>query len=179
MQRLADPNLFKTIKELFVLSFPIIIGQLGQMLIGAGDVYIASLHSTTAVASIGVANGFINPIFLFGIGLMMGVSPILAIKLGKGEDMRSSLKSIMVYSAIAGIVLSLITTVFGREIVGLIGIKEELVESVYFYMSVVAWSFPFALAFQAGKEYLQAFEEVVVPNLMALGAVALNLVLNY
>ena len=100
MQRLADPNLFKTIKELFVLSFPIIIGQLGQMLIGAGDVYIASLHSTTAVASIGVANGFINPIFLFGIGLMMGVSPILAIKLGKGEDMRSSLKSIMVYSAI-------------------------------------------------------------------------------
>jgi len=179
VQRLADPNLFKTIKELFVLSFPIIIGQLGQMLIGAGDVYIASLHSTTAVASIGVANGFINPIFLFGIGLMMGVSPILAIKLGKGEDMRSSLKSIMVYSAIAGIVLSLITTVFGREIVGLIGIKEELVESVYFYMSVVAWSFPFALAFQAGKEYLQAFEEVVVPNLMALGAVALNLVLNY
>ncbi|MBC75663.1 MAG: hypothetical protein CME64_06575 [Halobacteriovoraceae bacterium] len=179
MQRLASPNLFKTIKDLFVLSFPIIIGQLGQMLIGAGDVYIASLHSTQAVASIGVANGFINPIFLFGIGLMMGVSPILAIKLGKGEKMRSSLKSIMVYSIIAGLILSLVTSLFGREIVNLIGIQPELIEPVTFYMSVVAWSFPFALAFQAGKEYLQAFEEVVVPNLMALVAVALNLVLNY
>ncbi|MCO4753637.1 MAG: MATE family efflux transporter [Bacteriovoracaceae bacterium] len=149
------------------------------MLIGAGDVYIASLHSTKTVAAIGVANGFINPIFLFGIGLMMGVSPLLAIKLGKGEKVRNSLGSIMAYSFGAGIVLSLITTIFGETLVELIGIEPELVEPVTFYMSVVAWSFPFALAFQAGKEYLQAFEEVVAPNLMALAAVALNVVVNY
>ncbi len=85
----------KTVKELFALAFPIILGHLGQMLIGAGDVFVATLYSTTTVAAIGVATGFLNPIFLFGIGLMMGVSPVIASKIGRGEKMRSSLTSVL------------------------------------------------------------------------------------
>lgn len=169
----------KNVKELFALSFPIILGQLGQMLIGAGDVYVASLHSTSTVAAIGVANGFINPIFLFGIGLTMGVSPALAIKIGKGQNMRASLKSILVYALAAGIALSVIMSALNLFVVDLVGIEEELVAPVKQYISIVAWSFPFALVFQAGKEYLQAFEEVIAPNMMALGAVVLNIVVNY
>lgn len=149
------------------------------MLIGAGDVYVASLHSTSTVAAIGVANGFINPIFLFGIGLTMGVSPALAIKIGKGQNMRASLKSILVYALAAGIALSVIMSALNLFVVDLVGIEEELVAPVKQYISIVAWSFPFALVFQAGKEYLQAFEEVIAPNMMALGAVVLNIVVNY
>lgn len=169
----------KTVKELLALSFPIILGQLGQMLIGAGDVYIASLHSTTTVAAIGVATGFVNPIFLFGIGLTMGVSPVLAIKIGRGQNMRSSLKSILLFALLSGVCLSIVMSFFGVYLVDLSGIEKELVEPVKQYIGIVAWSFPFAMLFQAGKEYLQAHEEVVVPNLMALGAVVLNLAVNY
>ncbi|MEX0798481.1 MAG: MATE family efflux transporter, partial [Bacteriovoracaceae bacterium] len=140
---------------------------------------IASLHSTQTVAAIGVANGFINPIFLFGIGLMMGVSPLLAIKIGKGQNPRSYLKSIIVCSFLFGLALSALMALVNESLVEMIGIEEALVEPVKLYISIVAWSFPFAMAFQAAKEYLQAFEEVVVPNLLSLGAVALNIGLNY
>lgn len=169
----------KTVKELFALSFPIILGQLGQMLIGAGDVYVASLHSTTTVAAIGVANGFINPVFLFGIGLMMGVSPALSIKIGKGQNMRRSLKSVLGFSLLAGVALTLITLVLNNFTVDLAGIDPSLIGPVKQYVEIVAWSFPFALIFQAGKEYLQAHEEVMAPNLMALAAVVLNIIVNY
>ena len=63
-------NIKTAIKELTNLSLPIILGQVGMMLIGVGDTYIASSYSTEAVAAIGLANGVINPVFLFGIGLM-------------------------------------------------------------------------------------------------------------
>lgn len=170
---------FKAVKDLFSLAFPIILGQLGQMLIGAGDVFVATLHSTQTVAAIGVATGFLNPIFLFGIGLMMGVSPVIAAKIGKGEDMRRSLSSVLLIAFMSGVFLSLVMIGVSEFLVDFASIEPELVAPVKEYISIVAWSFPFALVFQAGKEYLQAFEEVMAPNLLALGAVALNIALNY
>jgi len=170
---------FKTVKDLFSLAFPIILGQLGQMLIGAGDVFVATLYSTTTVAAIGVATGFLNPIFLFGIGLMMGVSPVIAAKIGRGEDMRRSLSSVLSIAFGVGILLSLIMIGVSEFLVDFAGIEPELVTPVKEYISIVAWSFPFALVFQAGKEYLQAFEDVMAPNLLALAAVVLNIGLNY
>ena len=111
---------FKSIKSLFLLSLPIIAGQIGQMLIGTGDVYIAGLYSTQTVGAIGVANGLINPIFLFGIGLMMGISPVLAIDHSKNKDHKSSLLSILIYAAAMGLGLSLLCFILSFFIVEII-----------------------------------------------------------
>ncbi|MBT4793251.1 MAG: MATE family efflux transporter [Halobacteriovoraceae bacterium] len=166
------------ILNLLKLSIPIIIGQLGQMLIVAGDVYIATMFSTKSVASIGLASGFINPIFLFGIGLMMGISPSLAVLRGEGKDEKKSLSSVLVYSAVVGLVLTLLM-LFLNQFVHLFGIDEALIPSIRSYISIVSWSFPFAIIFQGLKEYLQSFEKVIIPNLMSIIAVFLNLVINY
>jgi MATE family multidrug resistance protein len=171
-------NLSKAVKSILKLSIPIIIGQLGQMLIVAGDVYIATMYSTKSVASIGVAGGIINPVFLFGIGLMMGVSPSLATMRGEGADEKKSLTSIIIYSAVVGVVLTFIMLII-NEFVYVFGVKEELIPSIKQYISIVAWSFPFAIIFQGMKEYLQSFEKVFLPNLLAISAVIINLGLNY
>jgi MATE family multidrug resistance protein len=171
-------NLSTAVKSILKLSVPIIIGQLGQMLIVAGDVYIATMYSTKSVAAIGVAGGIINPVFLFGIGLMMGVSPSLAVMRGEGGDEKKSLTSIIVYSAVTGLILTFVMLII-NEFVDIFGIKEELIPSIKQYISIVAWSFPFAIIFQGMKEYLQSFEKVFLPNLLAISAVVINLGLNY
>lgn len=171
-------NLSRAIKSILKLSIPIIIGQLGQMLIVAGDVYIATMYSTKSVAAIGVAGGIINPVFLFGIGLMMGVSPSLAVMRGEGADEKKSLSSILLYSSVTGVILTFIT-LFVNEFVHVFGVQEELIPSIKQYISIVAWSFPFAIIFQGMKEYLQSFEKVFLPNLLAILAVIINLGLNY
>ena len=168
---------FKSIKSLFILSLPIIAGQIGQMLIGTGDVYIAGLYSTKTVGAIGVANGLINPIFLFGIGLMMGISPVLAIDSSKNKDTQKSLSSILIYSFIVGIVLSLITFIF-TFFIDLFPLEPALIPSIKTYIQIVTWSFPFAYLYQAIKEYLQAREEVFWPNLLSLIAVVVNVGVN-
>jgi MATE family multidrug resistance protein len=168
----------KVLKDLFLFSLPIIFGQMGVMLISAGDMYVASAHSTLSVASIGVATGVFNPVFLFGIGLMMGISPSMAIKRGKGEDTHKYLKSAIVYSLLVGLALTIIMLIV-NQFVPYFGIEKEMVKPVQRYIEIIAWSFPFGLVFQAIKEFLQSFEKVFMTNFIALVAVVVNLGFNY
>lgn len=168
----------KVIKDLFLFSLPIIFGQMGIMLVGAGDMYVASAHSTLSVASIGVATGVFNPIFLFGIGLMMGISPSMAIRRGKGEDTHKYLKSSIVYSLIVGFALTFVMLLV-NQFVPYMGIEKDMVDPIMRYINVVAWSFPFGFVFQAIKEFLQSFEKVFMTNFIALIAVVVNLGFNY
>ena len=164
--------------SLIGLFFPIILGQLGQMLITAGDVYVAGLYSTNSVAAIGVAGGIINPFLLFGIGLMMGISPFMAYLRGKGQNVENQLSSVLFYSFSIGIFFSLLMF-FTSDYVELFGVVEELVKPIRTYIKIVAWSFPFAILFQAVKEFLQAKEKVMVPNIISISSVFINVGLNF
>src|SRR5574344_1221375 len=64
------------IKELLTIASPIIMGNLGFILIGIGDVVIAGRHSTDTFAAISIATAIINCIMTFGIGLIGGISPL-------------------------------------------------------------------------------------------------------
>ena len=65
-------------KELLNIALPIIMGNLGFILIGAGDVLIAGHHSTDTLAAISIATAITNCIQTFGIGLISSVSPLLS-----------------------------------------------------------------------------------------------------
>lgn len=65
-------------KELLNIALPIIMGNLGFILIGAGDVLIAGRHSTDTLAAISIATAITNCIQTFGIGLIASVSPLLS-----------------------------------------------------------------------------------------------------
>lgn len=171
-------KLSTAISRLILLSIPIIIGQIGQMLIGAGDVFIASMHGTSTVAAVGVANGSVNPILLLGLGLMMGISPALAILRGKGKAKGNELSTMIFYALVIGL-LSLVITLSYNQLIPYFGLEEEIVPQVMQYNRYIAFSFPFAILFQALKEYLQGYENVMFPNILSLVSAAINIGLNY
>ncbi len=169
---------FKAVKSLTYFSIPIIFGQIGVMLISAGDMYVAAAHSTLSVGAIGVATGVFNPVFLFGIGLMMGLSPALAIERGTGKNIEQHFSSAIVFALLAGIVLCGVMLLV-NEFVPMMGIEPEMIPFIQKYNKVIAWSFPLAFVFQAVKEFLQSFEDVFFANLISIVAVFVNLGLNY
>ena len=154
------------------------IGQTGQMLIVAGDVYIASLYSTQTVAAIGVASGIINPIFWLGMGLMSGVSAFMAKRRGEGERDETMLFSLLLYALVVGLILALLLESM-VPVINFLGIEKALLPELKQYIKIVAWSLPFAFIFQVTREFLQAYEKVVVPNLIMASSVLFNLALNY
>ena len=60
-------NSKKYIKDLLQIAFPIILGNIGFIMIGVGDVIIAGRHSTDTLAAISLSTAIINCITIIGI----------------------------------------------------------------------------------------------------------------
>ena len=65
-------------KQLIKLSIPIILGNVGNMLIGVGDVIVAGRHSTVTLAAISIASAIFMTFLIAGIGFMASISPVVS-----------------------------------------------------------------------------------------------------
>lgn len=171
-------SLLSTIKDLMVFSTPIIVGQLSHMLIGVGDVFVAAKHSTNTLAAIGLANGISSPIFLIGIGLLLGISPILAKKRTEALGTEEYFHSCIIYAFGIGFVFMLITLAT-IHIIKYLGFNKEIVPLIEDYLFLVSFSYFGSYVFHSLKEYLQACERVVFANSVSVIAIFLNISLNY
>ena len=72
--------------DLLKIALPIIMGNLGFIMIGVGDVIVAGRHSTDTLAAISLATAIINCITIMGIGILCSISPILSNYKGAGKD---------------------------------------------------------------------------------------------
>ena len=74
------------IKDILNIAFPIMLGNLGFILIGVGDVIVAGRHSTETLASVSIATAIINCIVMIGIGILSSLSAILSNYRGEGKN---------------------------------------------------------------------------------------------
>ncbi|MBF0104209.1 MAG: MATE family efflux transporter [Deltaproteobacteria bacterium] len=160
------------------LSWPILLGQMGHMLIGATNVFVAGRHSADMVAAIAIANSFSLLVYIFFLGFLMGISPVLSNKRGSGKDCGDCLLTCLVY-AFAVSVAAILVLIATCSIVPFVGIEAKLVPLVQDYMFWFSWSYLGVYMYAAVREFLQAREDVMFVNMVALVAVAINLSLNF
>jgi multidrug resistance protein, MATE family len=174
----VNKDLIKTIKELLLFAAPIAAGQLSQMLIGLGDVLVAGHHGRQTVAAIGIANGISMPIFLIGLGLLLGISPTLSRKRGEAQDVSQYFYTCIIYAAVIGVVFMLLAMSL-VHVVPFLGFDKDLVPLIKDYLFLISFSYLGAYMFHAVKEYLQATEHVVLANSVSAVAVFANVALCY
>lgn len=164
-------------KELLNIALPIIMGNLGFILIGAGDVLIAGRHSTDTLAAISIATAITNCIMTFGIGLIASVSPILSNIRGERKSAKKYFFPTLRFSMILAVVVMFLVLGF-IPLTDYMGFEEKLIPDIKIYMLITAFSTFGAYLHAALKEYLQAFEIVLFPNLITFICVFLNVILN-
>lgn len=165
------------IRDLWLFSLPIIIGNLGHYFIGVGDVLIAAKHSTNTIAAISIATSIFMSIFIVGIGLMLSISPVLANL--RGEKKRT--KKLFMVSVNYSLVLSMIFCLLIRSIllfVDKIGFEPHLVPMIKEYIDICSYSVFGAYLYQALKEFLQSYEIVTLPNMISIVAIFVNIFFN-
>lgn len=167
------------ISHLMKLSTPILFGFLGNHLITVGDIFIAAKHSTLMVGAIGVANGSINPFLHFGLGLVMGISSVLAFQRGQTKKVENKFSDVFIYSVLVGILSSALCFCFNNFLIQFLNLQSDMMRLIQNYNNIIIYSFPFAVAFNGLKEYLQSKESVIFPNVLMILAIGLNIVLNY
>lgn len=174
---MANNNYKYYIKELLNIALPIIMGNLGFILIGAGDVLIAGRHSTETLAAISIATAISNCIMTFGIGLIASVSPILSNYRGERKSAKKYFYPTIRFSMILAVITMFVVLAF-VPLIDFMKFEQALVPHIKDYMIITAFSTFGAYLHAALKEYLQAFEIVLFPNLVTVFCVFLNIFLN-
>lgn len=168
---------FTYIKDILKIAIPIILGNLGFILIGVGDVIVAGRHSTDTLSAISLATAITNCIMIFGIGILGCISAILSNYRGAGKNVAQYFYPSLKFAFI----LSLITCLV---ILGCIPFIDKLRFEAHLVPMIKDYFFITAFASFGGyihcmaKEFLQAFEIVVFPNLLTIFCIFLNLLLN-
>lgn len=164
-------------KELLNIALPIIMGNLGFILIGAGDVLIAGRHSTDTLAAISIATAITNCIMTFGIGLIASVSPILSNIRGEKKSAKKYFFPTIRFSMILALI-TMFCVLAAIPAIDYMHFEAKLVPDIKEYMLITAFSTFGAYLHASLKEFLQAFEIVFIPNLVTVICVFLNVILN-
>lgn len=165
------------IKELLKIASPIILGNVGFILIGIGDIIVAGRHSTDTFAAISIAAAIVNCIMTIAIGLTSSISPLLSNYRGEGKPIKRYFYPSIRFALFWALLSCIIILIF-IPIIPKMGFEYKLIKPIQDYMLISAFSTFGGGLHHSLKEFLQAFEIVLFPNLLTIFSVFLNLILN-
>ena len=96
-------------KETIRLGVPIMLGQLGIIVVGFADNIMVGHHSTAELAAASFVNNFFNLVFIAGMGFSYGLTPIIGGYFAQKEYAKAgeTLKNSLCINLIVGLLLSL------------------------------------------------------------------------
>ena len=82
----------KHFKENFYLAFPVVLSQLGHVLVSVIDSIMVGRVGTLPLAAASLGNSIFNLIMVFGLGLSFSITPLVASAAGRKNKNRISYK---------------------------------------------------------------------------------------
>lgn len=167
-------------RQTLKLAFPLVIGQVSQMLLGVADTVMIGKLGVTELAVLTFANSLFYVPFVFGIGVLTAISVFTSNARGAGDTAagRASCRLGVYISTVLGLLLfgvmwalSLNLEMFGQP-------KEVEQNTGPFFMTIMASMIP-ALMSMALKNHADALDRPWPPFWIFLGGVLLNVFLNW
>ena len=168
----------KYIVDLLKLSFPILIGNLAQILVGIIDTITAGQYSTVALGSISVASAIVMTVTIGAIGFVLSVSPVISNLKGQNIGAKKYFKPTIKFALLISVPFFLILELILLNIDS-IGLSPDMVPYVKQYIGLCAWTIFPSTVFVSVKEFLQAYENVKFANFLMIFMVVINAILNY
>ena len=172
------------LRETVRLAVPVVVVQVGLMLMGVVDTIMVGRVSAAALAAVAVGNLYFFVVAIFGIGLLLALDPIVSQAAGAGDHaaVRRAVQRGLVLSLVASAVVSLALLGAG-PLLRLARQPAEIVPDATAYAVVsIAGVVPF-LAFVVFRQTLQALRHmrpIVVTIVLAnVANAALNWVLIF
>jgi MATE family multidrug resistance protein len=166
--------------SLLRLAGPLVLIQVGTMLMGVVDTIMVGRVSPAALAAVALGNMYFFAFSMFGMGVLFALDPIIAQALGARDELavRRGLQRGLVLSLAltVPITLALVTV---RPVLELVNQPSEVVPDAagYVYRNALSvWPF---YVFVVLRQTLQAHHRVLPIGLTIVVANLVNVVLNY
>ena len=167
-------------KALFFLGLPIVIGQVGVIVLGFADTLMIGHHSTNELGAASFVNNMFTLAIIFSTGFSYGLTPIVGGFYGvrkfaaAGQALRCSLLA----NFLVGILLTGIMAILYLNVERL-GQPEELLSLIKPYYLILLASLIFVLLFNGFKQFTDGITDTKTAMWILLGGNVLNIVGNY
>ncbi|MBE6295627.1 MAG: MATE family efflux transporter [Bacteroidales bacterium] len=167
-------------KELFRLGLPIIIGQIGIILVSFADTIMVGQHGTDDLGAASFVNNMFNLAIIFATGFSYGLTPIVGKLFGsdKRREIGGTLKNALLANGAIALLLIAVMGVLYLNI-GNLGQPEELLGLMRPYYLVLLITMPFITLFNAFKQFADGITDTKTSMWILLTGNVLNIVGNY
>lgn len=162
------------------LGLPILVGQLGMIVLGFADNIMVGHYSTLALASASFVNNVFNVAIFCCIGFTYGITPIVGTLFSQKRhtDIGATMKNVLLLNVIfVGLIMTVMTVIYLN--VDRLGQPEELLPLIrpYFLIYLVGM-LPLAV-FNVFAQWSYGVNDTKLPMWIILGSNAVNIVGNY
>ncbi|HET8860095.1 MATE family efflux transporter [Marivirga sp.] len=167
-------------KRNYLLAYPVVLSQLGHVLVGAADSVMVGRVGTEELAAVSVANAVFSIAMMFGIGISFGLTPLVAQSDGEGNHRASMrfLKHSFVVNLIFGLILFIIL-LFGGFILDILDQPKAVVTLAKPYLAIIGFSLLPFMFFQTFKQFAEGLSLTKQAMYITISANVINIVLNY
>ncbi len=168
------------LRDMLRLALPVVISQLGMMLMGVVDTVMVGHYSATDLAAVALGNLYFVSVYAFGLGVLMSLDPLVSQAVGSGD--RSAVVRAVQRGLLIAFGLSVPLTVAlwpGELVFTFLHQPKEIIPTAATYARIcIPGLLPF-LGFIVLKQTLQAMQKVRPVVIVIFAANLLNVLLNW
>ena len=168
-------------RQLLALAIPVILAQVAQTAMGFVDTVMAGGYSATDMAAVAIGTSIWLPAILFGHGLLLAMTPVIAQLNGSGRRERIAAQVSQGFW-LAGFVSILIMVVLwnaGYIIRSMHNIDPALADKAVGYLRALLWGAPGYLCFQVARNQCEGLAKTKPGMVMGFIGLLVNIPVNY
>ena len=161
------------------IGVPIVLGQLGIVVVGLVDNIMVGHFSTSDLAAASFVNSVFNIPILFGMGFSYGLTPLVGQFFGRGDKFRVGglLRNSLLANFMIGLFLSVVMGIMYLN-VHRMGQPEELLPLIRPYFLLQLTSLVFVMMFNSFKQFADGITDTKTSMWIMLSANLLNIIGN-
>lgn len=153
---MSESSYLKHIKETINLAYPVMIGQLGFMMMGVVDSLMVGEIGAAPLAAASLGNSLTMAIFIVSLGVAIAVTPLVAISNGarKQKECEEYFKQSIVVNISFGLITLTVIVIASYFIIHL-NQPQEVVKQASSYTRILGLSILPVLLFHSYKQFIE------------------------
>jgi len=170
----------KEFKKNLNIAYPVMLGQLGHVLVGLADNIMVGRLGAAPLAAVSLGNSLIFIALSIGIGFSFAITPLIAEADGARniEKGRSYFQHGIVMCTIIGLLLFGVVW-FSKPVLYYLDQPSEVVDLALPYIDIVAFSLVPVMVFQAFKQFGDGLSQTKYAMYATIVANLVNVLFNY
>ena len=170
----------KHISRTLTLAIPVIIGQLGLIMMGVVDSLMVGELGADYLAAAALANHIVILILIIGLGVSMAVTPLVAISIGGGkkDEAQNLFKQSLVVNFAFGIIMTILILI-SSELIPYLNQPPLVTKYASSYTKILAISIIPWMIYQSYKQFIEGLSITHPPMVVTIIANIVNAFVNW